>query len=73
MVPTELKAREVPSISRYGEDGWRSLTVAQLSYSNEACHILVEYLESAAVFFGLAGLAEATRAVQHLEEGLEID
>ena len=37
--------------------------VAELANANESCEFLVEYLETAAVLFRLAGIAESTRAV----------
>jgi hypothetical protein len=51
----------------------RKLTVSQLSNTDETRHILVEHLESTAVLFGLARIAETTWAVQDLEEGIEVD
>ena len=37
--------------------------ISQLPYTNEACHVLVENLETATVFFRLAGVAEAIWSV----------
>jgi hypothetical protein len=47
--------------------------VLELTDTDETCHILVENLEAAAVLFWLAGIAEATGAVQDALEGLEVD
>jgi len=47
--------------------------VFELADSDEASHILVEHLEAAAVFIGLAGIAEATWPVENALEGLEVD
>lgn len=49
------------------------LTVSQLSNTNKARHILIKYLESTTILFGLAVFTEATGAVQDLEEGIEVD
>lgn len=48
-------------------------TVSQLTDTNKARHILIEHLESATVFFGLAGLTETTGAVEDFEERVEVD
>jgi hypothetical protein len=48
-------------------------TVSQLPHANEPGHILIKHLESAAVLFRLAGIAEATRTVEDFLEGLEVD
>jgi hypothetical protein len=37
--------------------------ISQLSDTNETCHVLIEDLEAAAVFFGFAGIAEATGTI----------
>lgn len=42
--------------------------VSQLPNADEAGHVLVEDLETAAVFFRLARVSEATRSVQDLAE-----
>ncbi len=47
--------------------------VPKLSHADEAREVLVEDLETAAVFFGLAGVAEATGTVKDLLEGVEVD
>lgn len=47
--------------------------VLELADADEARHILVEDLEAAAVLLGLAGIAEATGAVQDALEALEVD
>jgi len=47
--------------------------IPELSHADEAREILVEYLETAAVFFGLAGIAEAAGAVEDLLEGVKVD
>ena len=47
--------------------------VLELTDANEACHVLVEDLETTAVLFRLTGIAEAARAVQDALEGLEVD
>jgi len=38
--------------------------IFQLADTNEACHVLIKHLETSAVFLRLAGVTEATRAVQ---------
>lgn len=52
---------------------YESRTVAQLPDTDKSCHVFVEYLESTAVFFWLAGLAETTGAVEDLQEGIEVN
>lgn len=47
--------------------------VLELADANKARHVFVEDLEATAVFFGLARVTEAARAVQHPLEGLEVD
>lgn len=47
--------------------------VLELADADEACHVLVEDLESAAVLLGDAGVAEAAWPVQDALEGLEVD
>lgn len=54
-------------LAEVGED------VLELADADVACHVLVEHLEPAAVFFGLAGVAEAAWAVENALEGLEVD
>ena len=44
-----------------------------MANTNEACHILVKHLEAAAVLLWLAGIAEATGAVENAGERLEVD
>jgi hypothetical protein len=44
-----------------------------LAHTNEACHVLVEYLKPPAVFFWLAWVSEATWSVQDFLEGVEVD
>jgi hypothetical protein len=51
----------------------RKRTISQLSDANEAGHVLVENLESTAVFLRLARVAEAARSVQDAAEGVEVD
>jgi hypothetical protein len=48
-------------------------TVAQLSDTNKASHILIENLESTTIFFRFTGLTETTRTVKDLQEGFEVD
>jgi hypothetical protein len=48
-------------------------TVSQLSDADEAGHVLVEDLETAAVFLWLAWVAEATRSIQDAAEGVKVD
>lgn len=48
-------------------------TVTKLSHTNKPRQVLVENLESLAVFLWLAGIAEATGAVQDLLEGLKVN
>ena len=47
--------------------------VLQLTDTNKARHVLIEYLETPAVFLGFAGVAEAARPVEYALEGLEVD
>lgn len=47
--------------------------VFELANTDEACHILIEDLESTAVLLGVAGVAEAAWSVQNALEGLEVD
>lgn len=47
--------------------------ISQLTDTDEACHVLVKDLESAAVLFGLAGISEASGAVEDFAEGVEVD
>lgn len=47
--------------------------VLELADADEARHVLVEDLETAAVLLGLAWVAEAAGAVQHALEGLKVD
>jgi hypothetical protein len=47
--------------------------VSQLSNTNETRHILIEDLETTAIFFWFSRLAESTRTVEDFREGLEID
>jgi hypothetical protein len=47
--------------------------VFELADTDEARHVLVKHLETAAVFLGLAGVAEAARPVENALEGLEVD
>jgi len=47
--------------------------VAELPHSDEPCELFVEYLETAAVLFGLAGVAEAAGAVEDALEVVEVD
>lgn len=47
--------------------------VLELADADEARHVLVEDLEATAVLLGLAGIAEATGAVQDALEALKVD
>ena len=47
--------------------------ILELANADEACHILVENLKTAAILFGLAGVTEAAWPVQDALEGLEIN
>ena len=47
--------------------------VSELANANEACEVLVEDLETAAVLFRLAWVAEAARAVEDAGEGVEVN
>jgi hypothetical protein len=47
--------------------------VTQLTDTDEASHVLVEDLKTAAVFFGLAGISETARSVKDFAEGIEVD
>jgi hypothetical protein len=47
--------------------------VSELSDTDEACEVLVEDLESPAVFFRLARVAEATRSVENTTKCIEVD
>jgi len=47
--------------------------IPELSHADEAREVLVEDLEAAAVFFGLAGIAEAAGTVEDLLEGIKVD
>lgn len=47
--------------------------VAELAHANETCELLVEYLETAAVFFRLAGIAETAGAVENALEVVKVD
>ena len=47
--------------------------VTELANADEPCELLVEHLETAAVLFRLAGVAESTRAVEHALEAVEVD
>lgn len=44
-----------------------------MAHADESCELLVEYLETAAVLFRLAGVAEATGAVEHALEVVKVD
>jgi hypothetical protein len=44
-----------------------------LANTDEPGHILIEHLESTAVFIGFARFAETTWSVQDLQEGVEVD
>lgn len=48
-------------------------TVAQLSHTNEPRHILIKHLETTTILLRLTGIAETTRTVENLQEGIEID
>jgi hypothetical protein len=47
--------------------------VLELADADEACHVLIKHLETAAVLIGLARLAEPTGAVKDALECLEVD
>ena len=47
--------------------------VLELADTDEARHVLVKHLEAAAVFLGLAGVAEAARPVEDALERLKVD
>jgi hypothetical protein len=47
--------------------------VAELAHADKSCELFVEYLEAAAVLFGLAGVAESTRAVEDALEVVKVD
>ena len=47
--------------------------VAELAHSDKPCEFLIEYLETAAVFFRLAGVAEAAGTVENALEVVEVD
>lgn len=47
--------------------------VSELPNADEACQVFVEDLEAATVLFWLAGVAEATWAVEDAREGVEVD
>ena len=47
--------------------------VAELSDSNKPGEFFIEYLETAAVLFGLAGVAEAAGAVEDALEVVKVD
>ena len=53
--------------AQVGED------IAKLAHADEARELFVEDLEAAAVFFRLAGVAEAVGAVEEFGEGFEVD
>lgn len=47
--------------------------VLELADANKARHVFIKHLEAAAVFFGLAGIAEAAWSVQDALEGIEVN
>ncbi len=47
--------------------------VLELADADKACHVLVKDLEAAAILLGLAGVAEAARAVENALEGLKVN
>ena len=47
--------------------------VLELTNADEASHVLIKHLETAAVFLGLAWVTEAAWPVQDALEGLEVD
>ena len=47
--------------------------VSQLTYTDEAGHVFVEYLEAAAVFFRLARISETAGSVKDFAERIEVD
>jgi hypothetical protein len=53
--------------------GGKKLTVSQLTNTDETRHILIKHLETATILLGLARITETTRAVEDLQEGIEVD
>lgn len=48
--------------SQVGQD------VSQLSYTNEACHVLIKHLKAATIFFGFAWVSEAAGSIEDFTE-----
>ena len=48
-------------------------TVSELSNTNKASHILVEYLETSAILFWLTWIAKSTWPVEDFGERIEVD
>lgn len=47
--------------------------VSELADSDETCHVFVEYLKAAAIFFWFARISETARSVEDFAEGFEIN
>jgi hypothetical protein len=56
-----------------GKGKGKKLTVSQLTNTDETRHILIKHLETATILLGLARITETTRAVEDLQEGIEVD